>query len=522
MKLSLKYLILLVVLVSVLFTLFTSLYAGYRLQRETLVENTLETNRVYAEKLASTTENYLKSTLQVLHNSAQTLAPSMKTNREALAAEVSRLKNQSDMFNSVGVVDPSGKILAVSPEQLNLKDKMFTSPGAVQALKERKPLISKPFISITGRLLILISYPIFNEKEEYLGFVSGTIYLRERSILNQLLGEHFYHDGSYVYVVDGDGRVIYHQSPDRINDVVSENPVVQKLLKGQSGAQRVINTQGKDMLAGYAAIPAAEWGVVSQRPTSVALAPSNAVMKRMLFTSLPLILISLVVILLILSKIALPLHQLAYFAEHSSEKDQKQAIENIHAWYYEAIHLKKALLNSFRILHERVNDFQRQSSTDPLTGLRNRRALNESLVKLAESEQPFAAILLDIDRFKRVNDTYGHAVGDEVLIFLANLMKETVREEDICCRYGGEEFLIVLPKADLQLASYLAEKLRGRLETTISPTGKPTTLSAGTAVFPDDASTPEALINLADECLYKAKQTGRNKVVSSACLNKTG
>lgn len=515
MRASLKHLILFVTLISVLFTLSISLYEGYLLERETLVKNALETNRVYSEKLARTTDDYLKSTLQVLHNSAQTIAPSMKEHEESLLIEVNRLKNQSDMFNSVAVVDQAGKILAVSPEHLNLKDKLFSAPGAIEALKEKKPLISKPFISITGRLIIMISYPVFNESKEYLGFVGGTIYLREKSILNQLLGEHFYHDGSYVYVVDGDGRVIYHQSPDRINDIVSKNPVVQKLMSGQSGSQRVINTQGKDMMAGYAAIPIADWGVVSQRPSSAVLSPSNAMIKRMLLTSLPPILISLVIIWWILIKITRPLQQLAYLAENSSEKNQQQDIRKIHAWYYEAIQLKKALLSGFHVLHERVSDFQQQSSTDPLTGLNNRRAMNEYLAQLAAKETPFSIILLDIDHFKAVNDMYGHTIGDEVLVFLADLMRETVRGEDICCRYGGEEFLIILPNADLKLAKHLAEKLRSYVAKTNSPTGKPITFSAGIALFPDETSVPNDLIHLADQYLYKAKQSGRNRVITS-------
>ena len=519
MKISLKNLILIVVFLSTGCTLLSSLYAGYQLERETLIENTLETNRVYAEKLANTTDDYLKSTLQTLKVSSEILAPFMKGNEKALLNEANRLRKQSDMFNSVTITNSTGKVLAVSPENLNLEGKILSSHGANQALKEKKPLISKPYISITGRLIIIISHPIFNEDGQYLGLVGGTIYLKERSILNQLLGEHFYHDGSYVYVVDSDGRIIYHQFSDRINDNAKANPVVQKVMKGQSGTEQVVNTQGIDMLAGYTPIPTAQWGVVSQRPTAMAVAPSDAMMKRMLLTSLPFIFLSFIVILIILTMITRPLQKLAHLAENSSENDQEKDIEKIPAWYYEAIQLKKALMNSFRILHEKVNDFQQQSSIDSLTGLYNRRAMDEQLIKLKESHSLFSIILLDIDRFKKVNDTYGHSIGDEVLIFLAKLMRETVRGEDICCRYGGEEFLIILPETDLLLAEHIAEKLRSRLEQTISPTGQPITISAGIAGFPNDAITLNKLINLADQCLYQAKQTGRNKVLPLSCLN---
>ncbi|MNJ54135.1 hypothetical protein D3C77_495650 [compost metagenome] len=98
--------------------------------------------------------------------------------------------------------------------------------------------------------------------------VGGTLYLKETNILNEILGEHFYKDGSYVYVVDRDGRIIYHQDQGRVNNVVDENPVVRKLMNGEGGAERVINTMNKDMLAGYSYIPTADFRSYSCRSSS--------------------------------------------------------------------------------------------------------------------------------------------------------------------------------------------------------------------------------------------------------------
>ena len=97
-----------------------------------------------------------------------------------------------------------------------------------------------------------------------------------------MLGEHYSKDGSYVYVVDSDGRVIYHQDPSRINDIVTKNKVVQAVTSGKDGAQLVENTKGVKMLAGYSAVASTGWGVVAQKPLEVALALHLIVYRRSL------------------------------------------------------------------------------------------------------------------------------------------------------------------------------------------------------------------------------------------------
>lgn len=172
----------------------------------------------------------------------------------------------------------------------------------------------------------MISHPIFDSTGNYLGYVAGTIYLLENNILNELLGEHFYQDGSYVFVVDGEGNIIYHPNPSR------------------------------------------------------------------------------------------------------------------------------------------------------------------------------------------VNDTYGHSIGDEVLKFLAAEMRAAIREGDTCCRYGGEEFIILLPDTTLEDTFKIAENLRKVIENKVSPTGNPITISGGIANYPLSGDHAMQVIEVADAQLYRAKENGRNKI----------
>ncbi|HWI50300.1 MAG TPA: sensor domain-containing diguanylate cyclase [Rummeliibacillus sp.] len=519
--LKLQHLIIGVAILAFILTIASSLWSSYRMNNQTLMDNTLETNRVYAEKLATTANNYLTETLQTLAYNSNTIAKYID-NEERLIAEADRLRMQTNTFNSISIVDAKGKVLATSPQTLAIKGKVLTSKAIKDAIREKRPMISDPYRAITNRELIYISAPIFNKKGKYLGLVGGTIYLEEENILNELLGKHFYDDGSYVYVVDRNGRIIYHQDRSRINDVVAENPIVQKIMNHEkSGAQRVTNSKGKDMLTGYSTVDKSGWGVVSQRPTEIALQPAENMVKEMLYVALPLLIITLAIIIWAAIRIARPLQRLAELTESSMKKDEEKNLAAVPAWYYEVIQLKNALIHSLSFLHQQVNFFMDQSTTDPLTGLTNRRTLTAKMDELIVAKTPFSIILMDIDHFKMVNDTYGHGVGDEVLQYLAYKMKTVTRATDLCCRYGGEEFIVLLPNTTIQDAFEIADILRKDLENTPSPTGKAVTISAGVGEYPYTENTAAKLIEQADQCLYQAKEQGRNRVIMANSFNPT-
>ena len=161
-----------------------------------------------------------------------------------------------------------------------------------------------------------------------------------------------------------------------------------------------------------------------------------------------------------------------------------------------------------------------QSIRDPLTRLFNRRFLEESLereLQLATRKKHAISVLfLDIDHFKKFNDTFGHDAGDKVLQSLADLLRAFFRSTDICCRYGGEEFAIILPESSSQDATVRAHALRSevkslRLKYKNEALGS-LTISAGVAAFPEHGSTSDELLKIADRCLYESKSCGRDTV----------
>ena len=174
----------------------------------------------------------------------------------------------------------------------------------------------------------------------------------------------------------------------------------------------------------------------------------------------------------------------------------------------------------------RITALEHETLTDPLTGVYNRRfmeqRLREEVSKARRYHFKLAVLLLDLDHFKQVNDELGHQAGDQVLIEIGNLVNRELRDSDILARYGGEEFLVIAPNTAPSASKSLAERLRKRIESQafLSDFNKARklemqiTVSIGVANFGDSSNDEESLIQVADQNLYRAKHGGRNQVVA--------
>lgn len=215
--------------------------------------------------------------------------------------------------------------------------------------------------------------------------------------------------------------------------------------------------------------------------------------------------------------ILLPLYQ-----PHVSELNYMQDIiaNNIIAWIISSVNYQRFIKVCSKevALREMNHRLKHLSSTDVLTKIYNRRKLEEMMIEFIRETEVrecfFSVILVDIDHFKSINDSYGHAQGDEVLQKLARLIRENLRKNDVIGRWGGEEFLIICPETCLQEAYHVAEKIRITIENHSFIRSKKITGSFGVASY-ESGDSVHSIVNKADQAMYYAKEMGRNVVKQS-------
>ncbi|MFC4299224.1 diguanylate cyclase [Castellaniella hirudinis] len=510
---TLRHLILLLAVFSAAVMLAGGMAGAYQVQRQQLTASTLEANEAFATKLARTTSDLLSRAQSNLSYAAERIvrsgmAPAVQQ------AEVERLRHLELGFNSVTVMDMGAVVRAAAPESLGLKGRQLDLAQWRDRLNEKEPTISAPYVTGLGNLGIVIAQPLLDADGGHLGRLSATIYLRSDGALQRLARDQYFRDGTYVYVVDSSSRLLYHPETDRIGSVVLHNPVIEAVLKGDSGQMRVVNSRGVDMLAGYAHVPGADWGVVVQRPVHLTLQGLNDLMLRVLRQAVWPALALLVMLWLLSGWISRPLGELSRIVRDGYQEGMSPRIAAVNCWYLEARRLRGALLSGYGQVRTRMGELHSAAHTDPLTKLGNRRGLEIVLKTLETQRRLFAVVILDIDFFKRINDRYGHDMGDRVIAGLADLMQGQARQDDGVFRLGGEEFLAVLPQTDLADALRIAERLRAAMENAPLLDDAAVTLSAGVAVW--DGGDVEATLKAADQALYRAKQGGRNRVESTA------
>ncbi len=190
---------------------------------------------------------------------------------------------------------------------------------------------------------------------------------------------------------------------------------------------------------------------------------------------------------------------------------------------YTSVHKDAEIKDIFTFLtyRQKYEILRKEIYRDPLTGLYNRGFLNENLPRELDrakrSDDSTAFLMMDIDNFKEINDDFGHQEGDKILIFLAMVIDKSIRKMDLACRFGGEEFSLILPKTNVNAAIQLAERIRENL-VVLSAAHKPPlvrkiTLTIGIAMSPGEASSSEELVFIADKRLYIGKASGRNCIV---------
>ncbi|TWT00530.1 sensor domain-containing diguanylate cyclase [Planomicrobium sp. CPCC 101079] len=521
-KMSLSTLLTFLVSTSVILTLLILTYSSYHSSKESLVNTYLSLNYSKAEKMSHSVESLFDSMRTSLENTAAFLEKNEQLSDEEIFEQLELVKNSSGYFNSLSWMDEEGVVRAISPISTGLTGQTIYSGITREVLDAQKPGITAPYVGPSNRLIVLMNQPIYYKDGKYRGMIGGTIYLQEQNVLNQILGnDAIEKNGSYYYVIGPEGTRLFHPEYQLIGESATSNPIVKKLTNGKSGMELVTNTMGIPMLSAYRYMPDIGWGIIQQTPyTFVENLLEKQLQELMMHVWLPFLLLLLFSIY-IARKLAAPFIHLANLVNQLAQGKTvslplRNALVEPH-WNREADLLTKTVAVAFETLEKNNRQLTQTATTDSLTGLQNRRKMDEVLTEWEMEKRSFSLVILDIDHFKSINDTYGHQAGDEALKMLADTVQTSVRKNDHCFRYGGEEFVLLLSDTDLSGALKVAEKIRGQIEKAPLIPGRTVTVSLGIAEFPLHAHSLPELFTRADKALYASKSAGRNRItVASA------
>lgn len=285
------------------------------------------------------------------------------------------------------------------------------------------------------------------------------------------------------------------------------------------------------------------WQVIMRQPLSVALEPVEVMRNRLLLIGLGIALLFTALAYRFSRRFSQPIEQLVaavkvvegrrgepQFPEDGHSRELTLLSRSVQSMTKTLLERKRQLAALNASLEEQVaqrtealtranEELERLASHDPLTGLFNRRCFDDTLrsyfLAAQRSAQPYCLLILDMDHFKRINDTHGHAVGDSVLQHLADVLMETVRTTDFVARYGGEEFVVLLPdSSDVAQGRVVAEKVRSAVASTLFPGVGAATVSVGLSCWANTDTDVQDIFVRADKALYEAKAQGRNRVMA--------
>lgn len=462
-----------------------------------------------------------------------------------------RRKRGHQEYAWLGVTDAHGKVLHATDDLLVGQDVSERpwyqrAKGGVYVgdMHEAKLLAKLLPEAVSGEPLRFIDIvaPIHDEQGRLRGVVAAHAHWGwvTSTVQGSVDGQRPQRDVELL-IVNREGMVVY---PQHLADTV-------RLPQGMDTAEhhRVMAWQdGREYLTTVVGVPPLRntdlgWRIVLRMPLDVALQPVHDLRNRLLVLGVLSAMVFGWVAHRMAARISQPIEQLAEAAERI---DQRQgdpefptnlAVLEVDRLSHSLRHMTRTLLDQERELRamnvsleckvaertealtEANRELERRATVDGLTGVYNRRRFEEKLQELQwtmeRTGRRFALLIVDADHFKRINDTHGHLVGDDVLRQIAQILRSCTRSTDFLARYGGEEFAVLLPEAHAPLEGLrVAEKIRHAVEgATFAQVGK-VTVSVGHGVSHPEDSSGKAVVKRADEALYQAKGSGRNRVES--------
>lgn len=461
--------------------------------------------------------------------------------RSASTQELQALSRLKDYLKSVRkrfidyeefmVVGPKGQVVAASADQAKAAN--LPMDWLRRAINDKAIVGNAYWDKVLKKAVMIIAAPIEAGDGHFLGVLAAKINFRT---IDEILKRFSLGKTGEVYLIDRGGTLIVTSRsillPFMTTKLTAET--TQALFEKEASSLEYTDYHGKEVVGTLNRLPLLDWGVVAAVGRKEAYAQIVRLQSlTVLMVSGLLLGVGLTAYLLGLS-IVRPLDSLTKGAAKVAEGNLKVDLPIVSrgevGYMTEVFNNMVTRLRQGReelaainkTLKEKNRELEEIAVTDSLTGLYNRKHLIETLThELARGQRydhPVSVLMIDIDHFKRYNDTFGHLAGDRVLAKMASIFIESLRRIDYVARYGGEEFLVMLPETESQEALSAAERIRTRVagETFTHHNEKVSiTVSIGIAGFPENGRSLESIIASADAALYRAKRRGRNRVVQT-------
>ena len=511
------------------------LYSG--IQRGVMKE-AHDKNQLLSENLASPVFQYLKAAQKNL----KLLANLQEKSKDQIA--ISETIASQAYFDNIVLVSPDGTAQGDNGHEVN--------PGYLHFLQTNPLLYALISRHVAGNSGMLLN-PLTNKPVLFfLQPVGHNMLVAALKLgpIDHLAGAIHFGKLGHGVITDQFGHIVHHPDPAWMSSIknIGSWPIVQSGLQGKQGVMTFYSPFIKaDMIAGYAAVPEFNWVILTPQPLSELTAEARGLIQSsLLFAALGLV-ISVSLALFLANWITKPINALAAGVDRIRKNDYSgkfsplgiiapqeietlrnhsiHMVESIRVAVAERDELNQQLESRISQATEKLTDANIKLSelahVDELTKLKNRRALQERMSNFNRSDPksylPMQVILFDVDQFKQINDTYGHDMGDHVLTRVAREIESHTRENDFVVRYGGDEFLVVMPSCTPDNAYRRAEAIRASIASSppvVNGHAIDVTLSIGIAdqTTMDTATEFSEMLKAADKAMYRSKEGGRNRV----------
>ncbi len=424
------------------------------------------------------------------------------------------VQERSTDYEELSIIDPQAGVAASTggPESFQLPENWLTEIAEVEEIQGEVY-----WDEALTQVVTMIAAPIRAPDGRFLGALTAKVNFRtvDAAFRDAALGE-----TGHVYLLQRDGTVMVSSRmvPAALMNIQLAAPTVRELLALRGdGSLEYTDPQGNEVVGTLDPVPQPDWAVVAEITTEEAFVQITELQRQtFLIVSTLLLTVGFIAYVLVLT-IVRPLDRLSTGAARVAGGDLDVDLPVVTRG--ELGYMTKVFNAMVTRLRNGREELEKLSVTDGLTGLFNREhlmvTLTMEIARADRQEEAFTILMIDLDHFKKYNDSYGHLAGDEVLSKMGTVFTDCIREVDYAARYGGEEFLIMLPQTALPGAVEVAERIRKRMaeETQSDEREVSLTLSIGVAEYPKHGDTTQALIAAADAALYQAKRRGRNRVV---------